>query len=64
MKDSSTKSLILLRYIDVPNVFVLNIWMAMFMKCLCMCELEWCGMVLKSPLYSDCGIVLILRRIS
>ena len=34
--------------------------MAMFVKCVRICELECLGMVLRSPVYSACGVVLIV----
>ena len=37
--------------------------MAKFVKCVCMCELECWGMVLRSPVYSACGVVVMLRRV-
>ena len=37
--------------------------MAMFVKCVWMCELECWGMVLRSPVYSACGVVLMLRGV-
>ena len=37
--------------------------MAMFVKCVWMRELECWGMVLRSPLYSACGVVLMLRGV-
>ena len=37
--------------------------MAKFVKCVWMCELECWGMVLRSPVYSACGVVLMLRGV-
>ena len=37
--------------------------MAMFVKCMWMCDLECWGMALRSPVYSVCGVVLILRGV-
>ena len=37
--------------------------MAKFVKCVWMCELECWGMVLRSPVYSACGVVLTLRGV-
>ena len=37
--------------------------MAMFVKCVCMGKLECWGMVLISPVYSTCGVVLMLRGV-
>ena len=41
---------------EVPNIVLeLNFCMAMFMKCMWMCELECWRIVLRSPVYSACG---------
>ena len=34
-----------------------------FVKCVWMCELECWWMVLRSPVYSACGVVLMLCRV-
>ena len=49
----------------VPNIVLgPSFCMAMFVKCVWMCELECCwGMVLRSPVYSACGVVLMLRGV-
>ena len=40
-----------------------SVCMAMFVKCVSMCELECWGMVLRSPVYSGCAVVLMLRGV-
>ena len=46
----------------VPNIVLgPSFCMAKFVKCVRMCELECWGMVLRNPVYSACGVVLMLR---
>ena len=48
----------------VPNIVLgPSFCMAKFVKCVWMCELESWGMVLRNPVYSACGVVLMLRGV-
>ena len=48
----------------VPNIVLgPSFGMATFIKCMWMCERECWGIVLKSPVYSACGVVLMLREV-
>ena len=48
----------------MPNIVLgPSFRMAIFLKCLWMCELECWWKVLRSPVYSACGVVLMLRGV-